>query len=100
MKCVEVWLYNCANDKWPQKGCVIQDDAVVEAYFIPDGSPVSEGWNVPGDEGNVSENGQVWFRWNVSEEALTSAYRNSYENKIADLQSDIEWYRDRLKEIG
>lgn len=100
MKCVEVWLYNWARDDRPQKGCVIQDDAAVDAYFVPDGSPVSEGRNVSGEEGNVSEDGHVWFRWRVSEEALSSAYKDSYENKIAELQSEIEWYRDKIKNLG
>ena len=100
MKCVEAWLYSWARDDRPLKGCVIQDDATVDAYFIPDGSPVSEGWIVSGDEGDVNEGGQMWFRWRASEETLSSAYRDSYENKIAELSSQIEWYRDKINNLG
>lgn len=100
MKCVEVWLYRWADDKDPQKGYVIQDDNSNEAYFIPDGSPVFGGWTVSGTEGNATEDGYVWFRWCVSEETLSSAYKDSYENKVAELQSEIEWYRDKINNLG
>lgn len=100
MKCEEVWLYCSANDKDPRKGHVILDEDSDIAYFIPEGLTAERGWTVSGNEGEVDESDNVWFRYRVADSEIHEAYRRCYEDRIGSMIRDIEYFERMLNELG
>ena len=100
MKCEEVWLY-CGVGNDPMKGHVIRnDDYIADGYFVREGLSVNYGWTVSGVEGEVGDEGQVWFHNRVSDVEIKEAYVRWYKKKIEDMQHDIGYYQEQLKALG
>lgn len=100
MKCEEVWLYYGSYSE-PTKGYVIwTEDCITDGYFIREGSSVDCGWLVNGVEGEVGDNGSVWFKHRVSVVEIKEAYRKWYEEKIETMSMEIETYKSQLRMLG
>ena len=96
----KAWLHTL-NRKMPIEGVVVHsaNHSNSRAWFVPDDGTVTDGVDVPDEEG-VADDGGVWYKYKASRETALYAFRAYWEVELAKAKNDVRYYENRLKELG
>ncbi len=68
------------------------------AWFVPDSQSISNGIDVPDEEG-LADDGGVWYMREVPHNMVVSAFKDYYKHKVQLAENDVRYYKNRLKEL-
>lgn len=95
----EAWYYT-PDEMLPISGKIVHTarNTNLRAWFIPDHQSVSNGIDVLDEEG-VADEGGVWYMREVPHEMVVSAFKDYYRHKIQLAENDVQYYKNRLREL-
>lgn len=94
------WMYQFGSNK-PIGGTIVHTMHGTQnnAWFIPDGYSVNDGFDVLDDEG-VANGYYVWYIHEVSSEMACNAFKEYWELKLEQAVDDIRFCENKLRELG
>lgn len=96
----EAWYYT-PGEMRPIIGKIVHTarNSNMRAWFVPDNRSVNDGIDVSDSEG-VADEGGVWYMREVPHEMVVSAFKDFYRHKIQLAESEVGYYKSRLKNLG
>ena len=95
----KAWLH-MLNRRTPIEGVVVHsaNHSNTHAWFVPDDGTVTDGVDVPDEEG-VADDGGVWYKHKASRETALYAFKVHWEAELDKAKNDVRYYENRLKDL-